>query len=129
MAIQIGANFSFKGKKFLDDRQSFDTLAEMKSFIESGLPEGFLAYNKETDKYYKFNSTNEDDATLGKWKEYTTGGGHTHANKDLLDTLINTGAGNKFLADDGKYKSVFVISNEAPTDAGVFWIDDTDAAE
>ena len=129
MAIQIGANFSFKGKKFLDDRQSFDTLAEMKSFIESGLPEGFLAYNKETDKYYKFNSTNEDNDTLGKWKEYTTGGGHTHGNKDLLDTLINTGAGDKFLADDGKYKSVFVISNEAPTDTGVFWIDDTDATK
>lgn len=30
---------------------------------------------------------------------------HLHANKTLLDNLINNGPGNNFLADDGSYKS------------------------
>ena len=31
---------------------------------------------------------------------------HTHPNKDLIDSLINSGLGNKYLADDWTYKSV-----------------------
>lgn len=31
---------------------------------------------------------------------------HTHANKTLLDSLIDSGAGNNFLADDGTYKTI-----------------------
>lgn len=74
MAIQVGSNFSLKNKNFLDNRQSFDTILDMVSLSESAIPEGFLAYNKETDKYYKFNSNNSIDMTLGKWREYNTSG-------------------------------------------------------
>ena len=85
MAIQTASNFMYKGKNFLDARQSFDTILAMTSFSITSLPEGFIAYNKETDKYYKFNSTNDVDTTLGKWREYNGGGGSSTDEKVKLD--------------------------------------------
>ena len=77
MAIKVGDNFSYKGKKPLDSRNSFDTVSEMTQFAETSLDDGHISYVKETDKYYKFNSTNDVDMTLGKWREYTAGGSTT----------------------------------------------------
>lgn len=74
MAIKVGDNFSYKGKKPLDSRDSFDTVSEMTQFAETSLDDGHISYVKETDKYYKFNSTNDVDTTLGRWREYTSGG-------------------------------------------------------
>ena len=76
MAIKVGDNFSYKGKKPLDSRNSFDTVSEMAQFAETSLDEGHISYVKETDKYYKFNSTNNVDSTLGKWRGYNNGGGN-----------------------------------------------------
>ena len=47
MGISLGTNFELLAQKFLDSRQSFDTLADMKAFSETSLPDGFLTYNKE----------------------------------------------------------------------------------
>ena len=41
MAINIGDNFSYQGKKYLDDRQSFKTLNELENY--KNVPEGFIA--------------------------------------------------------------------------------------
>lgn len=77
MAIKTGDNFLYRGKKPLDSRDSFDTILAMTTFAESSLDEGHISYVKETDKYYKFNSTNSVDTTLGKWREYKGSGSST----------------------------------------------------
>ena len=77
MAIKTGDNFLYRGKKPLDSRDSFDTILAMTTFAESSINEGHISYVKETDKYYKFNSTNDVDTTLGKWREYNGGGSST----------------------------------------------------
>ena len=71
MAIKIGDNFLYRGKKPLDERDSFNNIADMKAYDETSLDEGHISYCKSTDKYYKFNSSNSEDTNLGKWREYT----------------------------------------------------------
>ena len=55
MSINIGDNFSYLGKKFLDNRQSFDTLVAMNNC--SDVPVGFITFCKEDNKRYEY--TNE----------------------------------------------------------------------
>ena len=107
MAIQTASNFMYKGKNFLDARQSFDTILAMTSFSITSLPEGFIAYNKETDKYYKFNSTNTVDTTLGKWREYNGGEGSSTDEKVKLDAT----------ATDAKYLNELIDNATIEVDA------------
>ena len=88
--IKVGDNFSYKGKKPLDSRNCFDTVSEMAQFAETSLDDGHLSYVKETDKYYKFNSTNNVDSTLGKWREYTSSGSGT-AGKSAYEIAVDNG--------------------------------------
>ena len=60
MALSIGDNFNYLGKKFLDARQSFDTLEAMNSCND--VPEGFITYCKEDGNRYEYKD--------GVWKEY-----------------------------------------------------------
>lgn len=75
--INLADNFQYLGKKPLDARTSYATLALMKVTPDATISEGCLAYVEETDKYYKFNSTNEVDADTGKWREFKSGGGES----------------------------------------------------
>lgn len=83
MGIQVGDNFDHKSKKPLDARTSYTTLALMKAVTDANMNEGCLAYCAETDKYYKFLSTNEVDETLGKWREFSSGSTGTTDYTDL----------------------------------------------
>ena len=67
--IQVADNFNYRGKKPNFDRDSFDTLQDMKNYSENSLDDGHISYCKETDKHYKFNSNNQSDPTTGKWVE------------------------------------------------------------
>ena len=73
MAIQIADNFSYQGKKPLDGRVQFNTLADMVATSADVLYDGCLAYVKGNKKYYTYDSTNDVDDTLGKWRELETG--------------------------------------------------------
>lgn len=75
MALTIGDNFSYQGSKPLDSRLTYATIAEMKSKADSTLYDGIMAYCKANEKTYQWKSTNEVDATLGKWREFESGGG------------------------------------------------------
>lgn len=68
MGIIVTDNFSPKTPKFIDDRQSFKTLEEMRNYDVNLLPEGFETYCVETNKKYKFLSSNSIDTNLGKWR-------------------------------------------------------------
>ena len=52
MSLNIGDNFSYLGKKFLDNRQSFDTLESMNAC--SDVPIGFITFCKENNKRYEY---------------------------------------------------------------------------
>ena len=62
----------------------------MAQFAETSLDEGHISYVKETDKYYKFNSTNNVDSTLGKQREYTSSGSGT-AGKSAYEIAVDNG--------------------------------------
>ena len=107
MAIKTGDNFLYRGKKPLDSRDSFDTILAMTTFAESSIDEGHISYVKETDKYYKFNSTNDVDTTLGKWREYNGGGGSSTDEKVKLDAN----------ATDAKYLNELIDNSTIEVDA------------
>lgn len=67
--IQVADNFNYRGKKPNFDRDSFDTLQDMKNYSENSLDDGHISYCKETNKHYKFNSNNQSDPTTGKLVE------------------------------------------------------------
>lgn len=58
--IQVADNFNYRGKKPNFDRDSFDTLQDMKNYSENSLDDGHISYCKETNKHYKFNINSED---------------------------------------------------------------------
>ena len=84
MSININANLILQSKAHLDARKSFNTIVDMVSFLEGAIPEGFITYCVETDKYYKFNDANTLDPDLGKWREFSSGGG------DVIDDTLET---------------------------------------
>lgn len=73
MALLIGDNFNYQANKPNFERDSFTTLAAMKAYPETSIDDGHISYCAETDKHYKFLSTNTVDATTGKWREFETG--------------------------------------------------------
>ena len=73
MSIVLWDNIEYKGKKPLDSRMLFDTIADMKAYSENYLPDITLAFNKEDSKMYVFNRENEVDTTTGKWREFEGG--------------------------------------------------------
>ena len=64
MSLHIGDNFSYLGKKFLDARESFDTLEEMNACND--VPEGFITICYEDNKRYEYDGV--------AWVEYKVGG-------------------------------------------------------
>lgn len=74
MGINITDNFDVKVPKFIDNRQSFETLQEMLAFDTNLLPEGFECYVVAKDKKYKYLSTNISRLDTGKWREVTSSG-------------------------------------------------------
>ena len=68
MAINIGSNFNYNGRYFLDARESFATIEEMKS--QTLIPDGFITYCQEDEKRYEFKSSNTIDELTGKWREF-----------------------------------------------------------
>ena len=94
MGIQVADNFDHKSKKPLDARISYTTLALMKAVTDTNIYEGCEAYCAETDKYYKFLSTNTVDASTGKWRERATGGGGSSYTAgtgiDITNDVIST---------------------------------------
>lgn len=68
MSVSILDNISYQGKKSNFDRDQFNTLSDMKDFPENSLDEGHVAYCVQTQKHYKYKSTNTVDDQLGRWR-------------------------------------------------------------
>lgn len=53
--IQVADNFNYRGKKPNFDRDSFDTLQDMKNYSENSLDDGHISYKKDySDKNSKY---------------------------------------------------------------------------
>ena len=91
MSLNIGDNFKYLGKKFLDERESFDTLEEMNACND--VPKGFITICYENDKRYEFNGTT--------WVEYT---------------INSSGESSDINMDD-----VIYYGTEEPTNDNVIW--------
>ena len=75
MSISVADNFQYLGAKPLDARVKYDTVANMVAVASANLYDGCLAYVTATKKNYQYDSSNDTDPTLGKWRELPTGGG------------------------------------------------------
>lgn len=73
MGLLIGDNFNYQANKPNFERDSFATLAAMKAYPEASIDDGHISYCAETNKHYKFLSSNPADGTTGKWREFETG--------------------------------------------------------
>jgi hypothetical protein len=110
LAISIGANFSYNGKFFLDERQSFATLEAMRAFPEHSVPEGFIAFCQEDGKRYEFRNDT--------WIEFTVSGGSGGGGdvpSDLLDRLNQMESAMSKLDTPATYTQPTVSLSASPT--------------
>lgn len=83
MAISIGDNFAYKGKKPNFERDSYKTLAALKSVLPTDIDDGHIAFCQETRLTYQFDSTSEANDITGYWKLFN---GITAIQVDELDS-------------------------------------------
>ena len=90
MGINIADNFQYLSQKPLDGRTKYDTTAAMKAVPDSSMYDGCVAYCSGTDKTYQWKSSNSVDATLGRWREFATGGTDSNAyhTSDVTETSV-----------------------------------------
>ena len=62
-------NFKLSSKKFLDDRQYWESLTALKENSTILMPKGFLVYCKAEDKWYKMSCTDESNPSTYTWTE------------------------------------------------------------
>ena len=112
MGISIADNFNIQSKKPLDGRNQFATLASMKAVTDANIYEGCEAYCVETDKYYKFLSSNTVDSSTGKWRERASGGANYTAGDGIL--ISN----NEISTDNLQSGDMDDIIHDLPTPSG-----------
>lgn len=86
MGMPFFDNVNYSGKKPLDSRAGYDTVANMVAATK--VYDGLMAYVTATKKYYTYDSTNEADPTLGKWREFQGGGGGASTLEELSDVTF-----------------------------------------
>ena len=116
MGISIIDNFDYRAGKPNFTRDLFENIEEMVAFPEMYLPTVFECNIKSGDRY-RFNSNNEVDPILGKWRLVAGSGGpasgytkdEVNAKLDLkLDKPEVQGTEGQFLSLDVDGKTVFV---------------------
>ena len=119
MAINVADNFSYKGGKPLDARTKYATIADMVATPAADLYDGCMAYVSGVKKNYQYDSSNTSDPTLGKWREFESGGGGGTSNyNDLTNKPQIAGTtltGNTSLATLGLTSSVETQSDGSST--------------
>lgn len=69
MALLIGDNFNYQGKKPNFERDSFTTLSAMKAYPETSIEDGHISYCEEDGNHYVFKSSNTINSITGKWRK------------------------------------------------------------
>jgi hypothetical protein len=125
MSINIGDNFKYLGKKFLDDRESFDTLAEMKQCND--VPVGFITICREDGKRYEYSNSVDDDPITGKWIEFKVGADISEDELNIyienfieenIEEILNS-------MDIDLNQDCSYVGEEEPEDEDKIWFDPT----
>lgn len=125
MSIVVADNFQYKGGKPLDARMKFATILDMTAAQVADLYDGCFSYVVAEKKYYSYDSNNENDPHLGKWREYSSGGAEysdftgatsQDAGAHGLVPAPTTADVDKYLKGDGSWGAIsmpnFDYSNE-----------------
>lgn len=75
MAVALGDNLNYKGKKPDFVRQQYDTLEALTLVNDNQMPPMYIAYCLETQKVYLYNKNNDFDLILGRFREFESGNG------------------------------------------------------
>ncbi len=89
MAISLIDNLKIQNKKQNVERDSFATILDMVSYSPNYLPNIFHAMCEETGKMYVYNVNNDEDETLGKWREFSGGSGGGTADVPIEKIKVN----------------------------------------
>lgn len=111
MALTLGDNFSYQGAKPLDARLNYSTIAAMKAVADATMYNGCMAYCSETEKTYQWKSTNTVDETLGKWREFQSGGGSTVE----VNPTLSSGTKIAEISIDGNTENLYAPSGSGGT--------------
>ena len=117
MAIKIADNLNYAGQKPDFVRQQYSTYEEMKAVKDAFMPPMYIAYCLEDEKIYLYNKNNEIDETLGKFREFTPGGGSDTQVTEMPEaTAATVGTILQYIGEtDGNYtKGYFYIGNQTP---------------
>lgn len=132
MSTQLVDNFSLSAKKFLDNRQSWTSLDELQANTNVLMPNGFLAYCKNEDKWYKMNCTDESNPTTYTWSEFNNLGNVDELNSekvnysnDLLSGITNVKQALDSISAKLYYIKPSINSFTASANGGVFEVGTT----
>jgi len=108
--MQIIDNFEASYHKFLDARQGWDSYDDLIANENILMPNGFKAYCKAENKWYKLNTENEDDPSTYVWTE--------EANSDELMAVASSAM---FNADEAKQyaAAALALAEEAKKGGGL----------
>lgn len=107
MAISLTSGINYSGKENNFTRDVYATLADMKAVKSFKMPEMITALCKETGNFYIYNKSNEDDPTLGRWRELKSSGGGGGG-----DSLIKSVNEEQFtVSPEGKLNLAFETEN------------------
>ena len=120
--ISILDQFDLRAKKQNFQRDAFETIADMKAFSENYLPPIFDAYCYEDGLKYRYNASNDEDETTGKWRVIGEGGGGD------LSSYYTKNQVNALLDDKVDVVSGKDLSTNDFTDAYKQQIDDNESA-
>lgn len=114
MAILIGTNLKYEGPYFLDDRNSIENIADLKTLNINSLPDGFEIYCKEANSWYSLNKKEEEDSLTGKFhkRSYLE---YIGSKSEEVDKTINERCDNiEYTASNFRYYHDSFVNNAFP---------------
>ena len=94
MAYQWSDNHSYTGIKPDFERQYYETIEDMKAVKKLKMPQMYIAMCRETGLIYLYNKDNDEDETLGLWREFQGGSGGQEIQVEELPTASSANVGN-----------------------------------
>lgn len=123
MAVALSGNIDYNGSQPNFSRDIFNTIEEMRTVSKQRMPKMFVASCLETGKLYLYNKSNEEDPTLGLWREATLDDYEKLSNKPSIPTKISE------LEDDSNFAKTDDVYTKEEVDEKLANVDLTEYAK